>query len=945
MEKQLCTECSTFRAEAMAVAPFKRWVAKPGCNNVMQEAALLWRGSAPNERGAWVSYFPPPALRDAVLREHAGRCAAAELWRAAAAGDHEHLVSVATRGVCVYWQESGRRRGQRHQLRRLRCVVAPAPGSGADDQDPAAAPGLIVASARPNIDARHYGHYICGGGGADGDGGAGGRGATLLAAALQCRLPAAQPGLTVARRLARSVRLVQVLLARLGAAVDVSTGVFNKDAGHGHGHGQEREPAPTHALHLACELDGALERLPDGAGAAMAVSVAALLLSRGASPRAVDGAGRSALHAACAAGAERAVRALLDAGAEAAATDGAGARPINLVPARLHGLRHLLGARMAAQREQAAAARRRSERRLVELLLAGPRSWDVAQVRQWLRIEGRPALARAFAAARVDGTRLAALADSATSELAAYRLVSPFSGAGAAAAGGGGVGAGAVGASACTAAGLVRDWSEEAVAERDALLADLAWLLHQLPVLLSFFGGGNTGAGAGAGAGVRTGACDVPAHMKTLPIVQVDYEPFLSPTGPFGLPILNQTAVNYSAYTTKQHVAVVLQSDFLRAIVLPAMGRVYSAVYVPTGHETLWRNDIAWPGGANNVLGWWLWIGGVEYTLPGEEHGVTWAMEWDWRVVANTTERVAVAASVTEPQTGLQETVEWSLARGSAALATHVTLHNPTSANASFAHWTNPQLAPGGTNELDDSTEFFIPTNSVTIPARWQGDLGPSPQVWGSSKLRTIAGWAGGMGDLNANGLDSGWYGAYSHAAQEGVGRVFDPSATPGLDTWTYGYHPTDVPMGSGTASKGYAEMWGGTVQLFPDERGVLPPGGNLSWREAIVPWQRTGGGLDFMSTDLAAHASFVNGSLHSSGSSGVALSLSICPVRVLDASAQVLVLAADSGTVRASRSLGAASPAAPFEGTLQLAGRGTAPVTVVVREAGAVLASFAIHS
>ena len=273
--------------------------------------------------------------------------------------------------------------------------------------------------------------------------------------------------------------------------------------------------------------------------------------------------------------------------------------------------------------------------------------------------------------------------------------------------------------------------------------------------------------------------------VETLAIPQVDYEPFISPTGPAGLPVLNKSAVNYSAFTTKQHTAVVLQSEFLRVTVLPVMGRVYSLVYGPTGHEALWRNDIAWPGGANNVLGWWLWIGGVEYTLPGEEHGVTWAMEWDWRITANTTERVAIAASVTEPQTGLQETVEWTLVRGSAVLATHVCIHNPTTANASFAHWTNPQVAPGGTNELDDSTEFFIPTPSVTIPSRWQSDLGPSPQTWSTSKLRTIAGWDGGMGDLNANGLDGGWYGAFSHAAQEGIARVFDPAATPGLDTWT----------------------------------------------------------------------------------------------------------------------------------------------------------------
>jgi hypothetical protein len=70
--------------------------------------------------------------------------------------------------------------------------------------------------------------------------------------------------------------------------------------------------------------------------------------------------------------------------------------------------------------------------------------------------------------------------------------------------------------------------------------------------------------------------------------------------------------------------------------------------------------------------------------------------------------------------------------------------------------------------------------------------------------------------------LLAGFFGVYAHEAGEGVVRVFDPLANPGVDVWTYGFAPRDIPMGSGAPSKGYVEMWGGTVARFPDERRPL---------------------------------------------------------------------------------------------------------------------------
>ncbi|HIG18234.1 MAG TPA: DUF5107 domain-containing protein [Candidatus Handelsmanbacteria bacterium] len=410
-------------------------------------------------------------------------------------------------------------------------------------------------------------------------------------------------------------------------------------------------------------------------------------------------------------------------------------------------------------------------------------------------------------------------------------------------------------------------------------------------------------------------------------IPQVDYEPALH-TGADGLPRLDLKAVPWERVVEGAHAAVILESRYVRVTLLPEMGRVYSMVYLPTGHETLWRNDIVRPGGANNATGWWLWIGGIEYTLPGEEHGYTWALPWTWEILEDGVHRKAVRVQVVEPTTGLRETIDFSVESGSAAMEAAIHIRNPTEHTVDYAHWVNPMWAPGGRNEVTDNTELIIPTKHIVIPERWQANLGPSPQTWADSPLRWLRNWEN-MGDLMAVGLDAGFYGAYSHDEDEGVVRVFDADITPGVDVWTYGFHPEKIPMGSGGPNKGYVEMWGGTVATFPDERGALAPGQSVDWTEWIYPFQRTGG-LTYADRWLAARCRFIR----QTGE----LDVRICPVREL-VHASVEVLRGER--VIATHPV-SASPSAPWSHAFTLsAGIPLAELLIVVRAGEQVLSRF----
>lgn len=403
-------------------------------------------------------------------------------------------------------------------------------------------------------------------------------------------------------------------------------------------------------------------------------------------------------------------------------------------------------------------------------------------------------------------------------------------------------------------------------------------------------------------------------------IPQVDYEGaiYYKPGDP--LPHLDFDRVGWKRVVEKRHRAVVLETEYLRLTVLPQMGRVYSLLFKPTGHEFLWHNDIARPGGANNSTGWWLWIGGIEYTLPGEEHGTTWAMPWDYQVLEDSPARKALRLQVREPTTLLEESIDLSIHPHSASFEADIRLWNPGADTVYFAHWVNPMWVPGGRNELTDSTELIIPTRRILIEERWQANLGPSPQLWGGNPLRYIRGWR--MGDIMADGLLAGFFSAYAHEAEEGVVRIFDPLANPGVDVWTYGFEPRDIPMGSGAPSKGYVEMWGGTVARFPDERRPLAPGASMAWTEWIYPYQQTGG------LSYANRIAAVNCRLTEKG-----IWIALCPTRPLEQA--ILELRAGGRTL--VRQPFQAAPDRPFQTSLDLE-EPAAPeeVVVILEEAGA---------
>lgn len=348
----------------------------------------------------------------------------------------------------------------------------------------------------------------------------------------------------------------------------------------------------------------------------------------------------------------------------------------------------------------------------------------------------------------------------------------------------------------------------------------------------------------------------------------------------------------------KQYDAIILENKYVKLTLLPKLGKPYSFIYKVTGNEEFFIPKVAHMHISPNKLGWWFMLGGVEYTMPDEEHGDTWATDWKWEITENSAKRKSVRLKVKELRFGLEEAIEISITPDKAYYVADLRITNPTDSVVHFQHWINPMWTPGGRGELTPNTEFIIPTKEVYATERsfnaWMLDYHPEGkrlQPYDENPMRYLKNWKG-SGDLLAWKLDHGFYSAFSHEQNEGIVRVFPLEYTPGCNIWSWGAAPeakVRFLFSGDSANAGYVEMWGGITQGF-DKYVALLPGESIAWCEFMYPYHGTRG-LHHATEDLAI-TFFKEGNTDYSVSICPSGDVSDCTLMVIDRASRDLVYA-----------------------------------------------------
>ncbi|MCD6564535.1 MAG: DUF5107 domain-containing protein [Bacteroidales bacterium] len=332
----------------------------------------------------------------------------------------------------------------------------------------------------------------------------------------------------------------------------------------------------------------------------------------------------------------------------------------------------------------------------------------------------------------------------------------------------------------------------------------------------------------------------------------------------------NKFDMEISGKVIKTFNAVILENKYIKLTLIPEKGKPYSFIYKVTGHEEFFVPSVAQAFGSPNKLGWWLALGGVEYTMPDNEHGETWAAKWSWEIVEDSPLKKTVRMKVKELGYGLEETIDISIYPDKSFFEAAIFIKNPTVKPVMFQHWINPMWTPGGQGEVTEHTEFIMPTKQVLVTERkfnkWMLDYHSQKnkvQDYEDSPLRFLTGWKN-IGDLLASKLEHGFYSAFSHDENEGIVRIFPMDKNPGCNIWAWGINPdpkTRKRFSGSEDCRGCVEMWGGITHGF-DEYYQLNQDEAISWTEWMYPYNKTKG-LHYANKDFAVTFTRLPGNEH----------------------------------------------------------------------------------
>jgi hypothetical protein len=330
----------------------------------------------------------------------------------------------------------------------------------------------------------------------------------------------------------------------------------------------------------------------------------------------------------------------------------------------------------------------------------------------------------------------------------------------------------------------------------------------------------------------------------TLPVYAYE-QAFYSPNGDSVAPYPRLDLDKVGPPTLRTYRLIALENRYLKLTILPQLGgRLYEAIYKPTGHNELYRNPVIKPAPFSQK-GWWLGAGGTEWAAPTDEHGLMEYLPWDAQISRNSDAGATVTLSAVDKLTGMKVTATVSLSPEEAAYTISARMENFTTTQQKGQLWTNAMVAPGGTNRTSPNLRWIIPTNQVTVHSTHDPALPAehSSVSWpqhGGRDLADSSTWGGWFGGFAMPGAARGQFAAvYDPTSDEGLVKTFSNKEMLGLKF--FGWGPDLNPSIYTDDQSSYAELWGGITPTFWDYA-TFPPNSALGWTERWQPVARTGG-------------------------------------------------------------------------------------------------------
>jgi hypothetical protein len=322
-------------------------------------------------------------------------------------------------------------------------------------------------------------------------------------------------------------------------------------------------------------------------------------------------------------------------------------------------------------------------------------------------------------------------------------------------------------------------------------------------------------------------------------------------------------------YVYKGLRTVTLENELLRISVLADKGTdIFEFLYKPLDVDFMWRSPWGVRNPANFVAtthtagsafldfyegGWQdcMPTGGdnCEYQgLPFGAHGETPTMPWEYQIVEDSPERVAIKFWVRTYRTPFFVEKTLSLKRGTAVLAIEERILNEGRVTMDLMWGQHPAL---GAPFLDENCVIDLPGGKVyhTVPtpnSRFVEGVHDWPLVpgidGGTIDLRHVATIEADTWDtIHISGMPAGWYGVTNTERQVGFGMAWPLEVFPALWYWqVYGgaYVPPWYGRTYNIALEPFSTVQRSVVDAVKDGSAhVLEPGGSIEARFVAVAY------------------------------------------------------------------------------------------------------------
>lgn len=243
----------------------------------------------------------------------------------------------------------------------------------------------------------------------------------------------------------------------------------------------------------------------------------------------------------------------------------------------------------------------------------------------------------------------------------------------------------------------------------------------------------------------------------------------------------------YDEKTQKDYMAVYLENDYLKVMILPELGgRIQRAFDKTNQYDFVYYNEVIKPA-LVGLTGPWI-SGGIEFNWPQHHRPTTYAPV-DYILKENDDGSKTVSVSEVDQMYGTKGMASFTLYPDKAYIEIKGQLYNRTNMPQTFLWWANPALP------ANDNTQSIFPPDVHAVMDHGKRDVSGFPIATGVyykhdysagvdiSRYKNIPVPTSYM----AYHSDYNFVGGYDHRLEAGILHIADHHVSPGKKQWTWG--------------------------------------------------------------------------------------------------------------------------------------------------------------